>query len=153
MVVLVIALFLQYWFFHHYLHRFVLLQKQLYLLAVLLAQFISSMLVLVSLVGHQTSLLELQQQQELERSGSMNWLLGQGLAPLVMLRDGMLIQINCVLVSFWKILCWRACYWSKSGAAYVIQYVGGATTTLTDKYQQNEDIEDESDLIIDFSEI
>ena len=41
---------------------------------------------------------------------------------------------------------------AKSTAAYDIQYVGGATTTLTDKYQQNDEIEDESDLILDFSE-
>lgn len=41
---------------------------------------------------------------------------------------------------------------AKSTAAYDIQYVGGASTTLTDKYQQNDELEDESDLILDFSE-
>lgn len=41
---------------------------------------------------------------------------------------------------------------AKSTAAYDIQYVGGASTALTDKYQQNDELEDESDLILDFSE-
>ena len=84
--------------FHHYLHRLLLLQKQLYLLLDLFPQFILEMLVLVSLVGHQTSQLVLLLQQALELIGSMNWLLVTGLIVLVMLRDGILIQINCVLV-------------------------------------------------------
>jgi len=41
---------------------------------------------------------------------------------------------------------------AKSGAAYDIQYVGTASTTLTDKYQQNDELESEADAILDFTE-
>ena len=42
---------------------------------------------------------------------------------------------------------------AKSGAAYDIHYVGSASTTLTDKYQQNDELESEADSILDFTNL